>query len=126
MICKSNGTWCDQQCSLSRHHICESSAYYENQIEALNDLLTSETENLQTKITENSQRIKNISPNQQCYDFPKIANGYVVDTDSKYFYGDEGRVECHKGKILAILDTFGLFGLFWTVLGLFGATFGLF
>ena len=98
VICKSNGTWCDQQCSLSRHHICESSAYYENQIEALNDLLTSETENLQTKITENSQRIKNISPNQQCYDFPKIANGYVVDTDSKYFYGDEARVGCHKGK----------------------------
>ena len=52
---------------------------------------------------------------QQCYDFPKIDNGYVVDTDSKYFYGDEGRVECHKGTILA---TFGLFGLFWGCFGL--------
>ena len=54
---------------------------------------------------------------QQCYDFPKIDNGYVVDTDSKYFYGDEGRVECHKGKIFAIFATFGLF---WLLLGCFG------
>ena len=51
---------------------------------------------------------------QQCYDFPKIDNGYVVDTDSKYFYGDEGRVECHKGKI------FCYFGYFWAVWATFG------
>ena len=47
---------------------------------------------------------------------PKLITD-VVDTDSKYFYGDEGRVECHKGKILAILATFGLF---WLLLGCFG------
>jgi hypothetical protein len=41
-----------------------------------------------------------------------------VGTDSKYFYGDEGRVECHKGTILAILATFGLF---WLLLGSFWA-----
>ena len=56
------------------------------------------TENLKTKITENSKWIKNISPKEQCYDFPKIAFGYVVDTDSKYFYGDQARVECYTGK----------------------------
>ena len=37
-----------------------------------------------------------------------------MDTESKYFYGDEGRVECHKGKNL------GYFEHFWAVFGTFG------
>ena len=36
---------------------------------------------------------------QQCYEFPEIENGFVVEKDRTYFYGDEARVECHKGKI---------------------------
>ena len=40
---------------------------------------------------------------------------------SKSFYGDEGCVECHKGKIFAILATFGLF---WLLFGCFGQLLG--
>ena len=35
---------------------------------------------------------------QRCYDFPEIENGYVVDKSRQYFYGDDARVECHKGN----------------------------
>lgn len=28
---------------------------------------------------------------------PQIANGFVIDSNHKYFYGDEARVQCHKG-----------------------------
>ena len=34
---------------------------------------------------------------QQCFDFPDIANGLVVDKDRPYFFGDTARVECHRG-----------------------------
>ena len=34
---------------------------------------------------------------KQCHDFPDIENGYVIDEDRKYFYGDEALVECHRG-----------------------------
>ncbi|XP_073992974.1 sushi, von Willebrand factor type A, EGF and pentraxin domain-containing protein uif isoform X1 [Rhodnius prolixus] len=33
----------------------------------------------------------------QCPTIPEIANGFVIDSIKKYFYGDEGRVQCHKG-----------------------------
>ena len=33
----------------------------------------------------------------QCHDFPEIENGYIIDTEREYYYGDEARVECHRG-----------------------------
>jgi hypothetical protein len=33
----------------------------------------------------------------QCHDFPEIDDGYVVDKTIDYFYGDQARVECHRG-----------------------------
>ena len=33
----------------------------------------------------------------RCYTFPAIANGYIVDQTSVYYYGDQARVECHRG-----------------------------
>ena len=33
----------------------------------------------------------------RCYTFPKLANGYIKDADSEYYYGDTARAECFKG-----------------------------
>ncbi|XP_072154980.1 uncharacterized protein uif isoform X2 [Bemisia tabaci] len=33
----------------------------------------------------------------QCPDLPQISNGFVIDQSRKYFFGDEARVQCHKG-----------------------------
>ncbi|XP_076035426.1 sushi, von Willebrand factor type A, EGF and pentraxin domain-containing protein uif [Oratosquilla oratoria] len=33
----------------------------------------------------------------KCFDFPKIGNGYVTDMSREYYYGDEARVQCHRG-----------------------------
>ncbi|KAK7873875.1 hypothetical protein R5R35_005737 [Gryllus longicercus] len=33
----------------------------------------------------------------KCYDFPTIKNGFVTDTSREYYFGDEARVQCHKG-----------------------------
>ncbi|XP_059477749.1 uncharacterized protein LOC132198041 isoform X1 [Neocloeon triangulifer] len=32
-----------------------------------------------------------------CYDLPKIKNGFVTDVSRKYLYGDEARIQCHRG-----------------------------
>ena len=34
---------------------------------------------------------------KQCFVFPEIENGYVIDKTRKYFYGDQAKVECHRG-----------------------------
>ncbi|XP_071439306.1 uncharacterized protein uif isoform X2 [Hetaerina americana] len=33
----------------------------------------------------------------RCFDFPEIKNGFLTDLTREYFYGDEARVQCHKG-----------------------------
>lgn len=33
----------------------------------------------------------------ECALLPEIANGFVIDQTRKYFYGDEARVQCHRG-----------------------------
>ncbi|XP_045614794.2 uncharacterized protein uif isoform X1 [Procambarus clarkii] len=33
----------------------------------------------------------------KCYDYPKIANGFVADLTRDYYFGDEARVQCHRG-----------------------------
>ncbi|XP_050541159.1 sushi, von Willebrand factor type A, EGF and pentraxin domain-containing protein 1 [Daktulosphaira vitifoliae] len=33
----------------------------------------------------------------ECAKLPEIANGFVMDQTRKYFYGDEARVQCHRG-----------------------------
>ncbi|KAK6617037.1 hypothetical protein RUM44_005394 [Polyplax serrata] len=32
-----------------------------------------------------------------CPNFPTIRNGFVTDLSRDYYYGDEGRVQCHRG-----------------------------
>ncbi|XP_073822904.1 sushi, von Willebrand factor type A, EGF and pentraxin domain-containing protein uif isoform X2 [Musca autumnalis] len=34
---------------------------------------------------------------KRCYEFPKIENGFVVDSDRAYYYSDDARVQCFKG-----------------------------
>lgn len=36
-------------------------------------------------------------PGSECPVIPEIDNGFVLDPTKKYFYGDEGRIQCHKG-----------------------------
>ncbi|KAK3869849.1 hypothetical protein Pcinc_024872 [Petrolisthes cinctipes] len=36
----------------------------------------------------------------QCYEFPEVANGFVTDVTQDYYYGDEARVQCHRGYTL--------------------------
>lgn len=38
---------------------------------------------------------------KHCHDFPVVKNGFIVDTTRKYFFGDEGRVQCYKGYKLS-------------------------
>ncbi|XP_013781236.1 uncharacterized protein LOC106465521 [Limulus polyphemus] len=33
----------------------------------------------------------------QCHILPNIKNGFVVEPQKNYFYGDEARVQCHRG-----------------------------
>lgn len=33
----------------------------------------------------------------QCHVFPEIENGFIMDKNLDYFYGDQARVECHRG-----------------------------
>lgn len=33
----------------------------------------------------------------ECPILPEINNGFVIDQTRKYFYGDEARVQCHRG-----------------------------
>ena len=33
----------------------------------------------------------------RCYDFPELANGYIIDKSKEYFYGDTARAECYSG-----------------------------
>ncbi|XP_063243609.1 sushi, von Willebrand factor type A, EGF and pentraxin domain-containing protein 1 isoform X2 [Bacillus rossius redtenbacheri] len=37
----------------------------------------------------------------QCMQFPTVKNGFVTDTAREYYFGDEARVQCHKGFKLA-------------------------
>lgn len=37
---------------------------------------------------------------KQCYRLPEVKNGFIVDSERKYFYGDEARVQCYKGHRL--------------------------
>ncbi|XP_055635764.1 uncharacterized protein LOC129775276 isoform X1 [Toxorhynchites rutilus septentrionalis] len=34
---------------------------------------------------------------KRCYKFPNIENGFYVDRTRQYYYGDEVRIQCHKG-----------------------------
>ena len=34
---------------------------------------------------------------KRCFTFPEIENGYIVDKSSEYYYGDQAKVECHRG-----------------------------
>lgn len=34
---------------------------------------------------------------KECHKFPEIKNGFIVDTNRQYFFGDEARVQCYKG-----------------------------
>jgi hypothetical protein len=34
---------------------------------------------------------------KRCFTFPDIENGYIVDKSREYFYGDQAKVECHRG-----------------------------
>ncbi|KAI8115214.1 CUB and sushi domain-containing protein 1 [Lucilia cuprina] len=34
---------------------------------------------------------------KRCFEFPKIENGFVVDSDRPYYYSDDARVQCFKG-----------------------------
>lgn len=34
---------------------------------------------------------------KRCHVFPEIADGFIVDPTREYSYGDEARVQCHKG-----------------------------
>lgn len=33
----------------------------------------------------------------ECLVLPEIHNGFIIDQTRKYFYGDEARVQCHRG-----------------------------
>jgi len=33
----------------------------------------------------------------ECLVLPEIHNGFVIDQTRKYLYGDEARVQCHRG-----------------------------
>ncbi|CAG0905248.1 unnamed protein product [Darwinula stevensoni] len=33
----------------------------------------------------------------RCHDFPKIENGFIVNSTTEYYYGDEVRIQCHRG-----------------------------
>lgn len=33
----------------------------------------------------------------ECPVIPEIANGLTIDSSKQYYYGDEARVQCHKG-----------------------------
>lgn len=33
----------------------------------------------------------------ECPELPTIDNGFVIDPSRQYFYGDEARVQCHRG-----------------------------
>lgn len=33
----------------------------------------------------------------ECHVLPEIQNGFVIDQTRKYLYGDEARVQCHRG-----------------------------
>jgi len=43
-----------------------------------------------------SSRVPSCS-RMRCHALPELENGYVVDDDSEYYFGDEARVECHRG-----------------------------
>ncbi|XP_064091137.1 sushi, von Willebrand factor type A, EGF and pentraxin domain-containing protein 1-like isoform X2 [Macrobrachium nipponense] len=33
----------------------------------------------------------------RCYDYPEVENGFVTDLTKDYYFGDEARVQCHRG-----------------------------
>ncbi|XP_063614589.1 sushi, von Willebrand factor type A, EGF and pentraxin domain-containing protein 1-like isoform X2 [Penaeus indicus] len=33
----------------------------------------------------------------QCHEYPEIENGFIADMTRNYYYGDEARVQCHRG-----------------------------
>ncbi|XP_069982832.1 uncharacterized protein uif isoform X1 [Penaeus vannamei] len=33
----------------------------------------------------------------QCHEYPEIENGFIADVTRNYYYGDEARVQCHRG-----------------------------
>ncbi|MCL4136243.1 UNVERIFIED_CONTAM: hypothetical protein GTU68_021071, partial [Idotea baltica] len=33
----------------------------------------------------------------KCFEFPEIENGFMTDTDLEHYFGDEARVQCHRG-----------------------------
>ncbi|XP_042883171.1 sushi, von Willebrand factor type A, EGF and pentraxin domain-containing protein 1-like isoform X2 [Penaeus japonicus] len=33
----------------------------------------------------------------QCHEYPEIENGFIADVARNYYYGDEARVQCHRG-----------------------------
>lgn len=33
----------------------------------------------------------------ECSQLPEITNGFVIDTNKQYFFGDDARVQCHRG-----------------------------
>ena len=33
----------------------------------------------------------------RCHTFPELENGYIIDSDSEYYFGDETKVECYRG-----------------------------
>ena len=36
----------------------------------------------------------------RCYEFPELENGYIVDKDREYYYGDTTEADCYKGYSL--------------------------
>lgn len=41
--------------------------------------------------------LKPISIGAMCPKLPEISNGFIIDSSQRYFFGDEARVQCHKG-----------------------------
>lgn len=33
----------------------------------------------------------------RCPVLPEIENGFIIDKDKEYYFGDEGRIQCFKG-----------------------------
>ena len=91
-ICHSSGGWCDDPCSSPHLHICERTDY-ENKIEDLSNLIKAENDNLKTKVTENSENIKNIwesdCPLEKSAYFEVLGKCYYSDNIKRNIFDSE-------------------------------------
>lgn len=78
ILCMSNGTWSDEVPTCSRGYLIYSKQVVKQFVLMIDSRVGA-----------------------KCPLLPTIKNGFVVDTNREYFYGDEARVQCNRGYKLS-------------------------